>query len=52
VEGSHVDVVKLLISRGADVNEKDAQSNTVLKVAKTKGNPEIVSLLAEAGARE
>jgi hypothetical protein len=34
------------------VNARDGQNNSVLKAAKTKGNPEIVSLLTEAGAKE
>jgi ankyrin repeat protein len=46
------EIVKLLISKGADVRAKDAGQQTAMKYAKTKGHDEIVALLKKAGARE
>ena len=48
------DIVRLLISNGADVNvdrdEGDAPGDTALKIAKLKGHHEVVELLKQAGA--
>ena len=52
-----LDVVKLLIERGADVNAKDRHKNsgdagiTVLDIAKRNGNQPIIDLLVKAGAK-
>jgi len=45
-----VDQVKLLISNGADVNEKDKDGRTPLHSAAREGEMEAVKLLVEAGA--
>jgi ankyrin repeat protein len=44
--------VKLLLSRGANVHEKDSKGNTALSLAKQRGSVEIVKLLVDAGAKE
>jgi serine/threonine-protein phosphatase 6 regulatory ankyrin repeat subunit B len=51
-EKGHIDVVKLLIEVGADVNaqEGDYGDMTPLKYASREGHTEIVKLLYEAGA--
>ena len=46
----HVEVVKLLISSGADVNVKDANSFNALGGALSRGHQEILKLLIAAGA--
>ena len=46
----HTEIVKLLISKNADVNVKNRKGETALFWA--KGHPEIVKLLKEAGASE
>jgi ankyrin repeat protein len=47
----HIDVVKLLIEAGADVNKKDKKNRyTVLMVASSAGQTEVAKLLIEAGA--
>jgi ankyrin repeat protein len=51
VYDNHVSMVALLISRGADVNIRNGDE-TCLKIARSKGYTEIVSLLRNAGARD
>ena len=53
-EMGHIDIVKLLIEAGADVNATldDYDRSTALKYASKKGHTEIVELLIEAGAKE
>jgi len=46
------DVVKSLISKGADVNAKDLWDVTALIMATARGRVEIVRILKEAGASE
>jgi len=49
-------VIKILVTKGANVNYKNNQSpgasNTALKIAKNKGFKEIERFLASSGARE
>jgi len=45
-----IDQVKLLISKGADVNAQDEKENTPLRYAAQTGKMEAVRLLVEAGA--
>eukprot|EP00953_Heterococcus_sp_UTEX-ZZ885_P011077 6426-Heterococcus_DN1.PRE.1 len=45
-----VEVAKLLLKRGADVNQRGHQGNTALHLVASKGRPAIVSLLLEYGA--
>ena len=46
----HVDTVRALIERGADVNAKDLTGWTPLHAAAFKGNMQIIRLLLEKGA--
>lgn len=45
-------IVKLLLNNGADVNIKNNDGNTVLDLAKSQNNLEVVSLLEKAGTKE
>lgn len=47
-----IEVVRLLIEAGADVNVTDDKGNTVLFLAKQARNDEIIQILLEAGAIE
>ncbi len=47
----YVQLVQLLIEKGADVNVKDKDGETPLKIALRKNRPEIVALLKKAGAK-
>ena len=49
----HKEVVKALISAGANVNAKanDWTGTTALRFASRKGHTEIVNILKQAGAR-
>lgn len=49
---ANVDIVKLLLSRGANVNIKDNDKCTPLSQAKRGGNQEIIRMLMDKGARE
>ena len=49
VEGGHIEIVKLLLSKGADVNTKSGRG-TALHVAVERGHAEIVRLLLDNGA--
>jgi hypothetical protein len=51
VIGSQVEMVKFLISRGADVNFKSGDSASVLEYAQIFNNEEIIELLKNAGAK-
>lgn len=46
----YVDVAKLLVQHGADVNLGDAQSNTPLMYAAFSGNEKLVEFLVSSGA--
>ena len=47
-KSSHLRVVKLLVERGADVNERDVDGLTALHVASAENSPEIVELLLDS----
>jgi ankyrin repeat protein len=47
-----VDIARLLIEHGADVNAKTYFEESALIVAQKKGHMNIVKLLKEAGAKE
>jgi ankyrin repeat protein len=47
----HPEVAQLLIEEGADVNAKNKQGNTALKLALRERHPEVVKMLREAGAK-
>ena len=50
--GRHTDVVRLLCSKKADVNQANAQGQTPLMMAAASGNEESVKELLAAGARK
>ena len=45
-------IVQTLLAAGADVNVKDKDGNTALKLAQEAGNEQIIELLKQAGAKE
>jgi uncharacterized protein len=47
-----IEIVKLLLAKGADVNRADNEGATPLFVARIYGNDQIVALLKKNGARE
>jgi ankyrin repeat protein len=47
-----VDLIRTLISRGADVNARTSAGGSVLDLAKRQGNTPLVDLLSKSGARE
>lgn len=48
--GNHLDIVKLLVKNGADINMKDRQGDTAISLAAFAGYLDIVKYLAEQGA--
>jgi ankyrin repeat protein len=50
VVDGNVEITRLLIENGADVNARDSKGNSVLRRAITEGHPELVALLIDAGA--
>jgi len=50
VEGGNVEIVRLMVENGADVNQIDARLMTPLQVAEKSGKSEMVELLKELGA--
>jgi len=44
--------VRLLISRGADVNRKSVSGATAVSLATNKNHPDVVEILRRAGARD
>ena len=50
VDGGHVESVRLLLGKGADVNAIPSFGSTALRVAVAAGRVEIVRVLLEAGA--
>jgi ankyrin repeat protein len=46
-----LDVVRLLLSRGADPSVKDEDGDTAMSFALEKGHPEVAELLREAVRR-
>jgi len=49
-ENGHMEVVKVLLAAGADVNVKSRTGNTALSQATEQGHSEIIELLKKAGA--
>ena len=47
-----LEVVKILLNKGADVNAKDASGDTALIQASHNNNPEVVEILKAHGAKE
>ena len=47
-----LDIVKLLIEKGADVNAKTGDGNTTLKIANEEENGEMIEFLKKSGAKE
>lgn len=51
-EGDHIDIVRLLLDEGADVNAKKTKNGTtVLMETAEEGNTEVVKLLLDRGAK-
>ena len=48
--GQHVEITKLLIDAGANVDQKDSAGNTALMGVTYKGNVEIAKVLIDSGA--
>jgi ankyrin repeat protein len=51
VGGNHIEIVKLLLSSGADVNASTPSGTTALLLAAPKGNAALVKLLLDHGAQ-
>lgn len=49
VQGEHVEVIKVLLSSGANVNAKNRYGHTALTYAERGRNEEIIRILKEAG---
>jgi ankyrin repeat protein len=47
----HLDIVKLLIEKGADVKAKDNSGSTALMIASKNGHTQIVEFLKAHGAK-
>jgi uncharacterized protein len=50
VKHNDIELVKELITKGADVNQKDSSGNSLLIISSAKDNAEIVQLLLSSGA--
>ncbi|KAJ1382996.1 ankyrin repeat-containing domain protein, partial [Ochromonadaceae sp. CCMP2298] len=46
----HLDVLRLLLEKGADTDAKDVDGMTALHWASQQGHPEVLRLLLEKGA--
>jgi ankyrin repeat protein len=47
-----IEVIKLLLAKGANINVKNSKGETALVIAKDKGKTEIVGMLERAGAKK
>ncbi|MFC1523046.1 ankyrin repeat domain-containing protein, partial [Elusimicrobiota bacterium] len=52
VNNGNIEISKLLINSGADVNAVDKSGQTALEVARANGNDQMTKLLEDAGAKE
>ncbi len=52
LEKDVLNIIHILLTAGADVNVKDKDGNTALKLAQEAGNEQIIELLKQAGAKE
>ena len=52
VDSLRLEIIKLLLEKEADVNARDKNGRTVLKLAEERGHKEIVELLKANGAKE
>ena len=50
VEGENVEIIRLMVENGADVNQIDARLRTPLQVAEKSGNSEVIEVLKQLGA--
>ncbi len=50
--GGHLEIVRLLVKRGANVAVKDWSGKTALREAEDRGHKEIVEFLKAHGAKE
>jgi ankyrin repeat protein len=48
--GQHIEITKLLIEAGANIDQKDSAGNTALMGVTYKGNVEIAKILIDSGA--
>ena len=46
------EIVRLLISKGADIHHRNKEGKNALMLAKEKGHAEVVKILEQAGAKE
>lgn len=46
----NVEIIRLLLNRGADVNAQDEEGNTAIAIATERGRLDIVKILKTAGA--
>lgn len=51
VKNGDIEMVRLLLSRGADVNLTDSQGNTAMIYAKVRADAKMIELLKHAGAK-
>jgi len=50
-QNGHLKVVKLLIEKGADINAKNAYTETALCLAKSDNHRDIAAILEKLGAK-
>jgi ankyrin repeat protein len=52
VYNGHIEIARILINKGADVNAKNNAGTSIMDIAKYKGQPEIINVLKEAGVKD
>ena len=52
VQQGDLEIVRILVEAGADVNSKDSSGDSILSEAKFRNKPEIARILIDAGAKE